>query len=28
LIAYNWFDCESITSPIMAKITGCHLDPG
>jgi hypothetical protein len=28
LIAYNWFDCDSITSPAMAQITGCPLDPG
>ena len=28
LIAYNWFDCDSITSPAMAQITGCQLDPG
>ena len=28
LIAYNWFDCDSITSPAMAEITGCPLDPG
>jgi hypothetical protein len=28
LIAYNWFDCDSITSPAMADITGCQLDPG
>ena len=28
LIAYNWFDCDSITSPTMAELTGCPLDPG
>jgi hypothetical protein len=28
LIAYNWFDCDSITSPTMAELTGCQLDPG
>jgi len=28
LIAYNWFDCDSITSPTMAQLTGCALDPG
>jgi hypothetical protein len=28
LIAYNWFDCDSINSPAMATITGCTLDPG
>jgi uncharacterized membrane protein SirB2 len=28
LIAYNWFDCDSISSPIMAELTGCPLDPG
>jgi hypothetical protein len=28
LIAYNWFDCDSITSPTMAQLTGCPLDPG
>ena len=28
LIAYNWFDCDSITSPAMAQLTGCPLDPG
>ena len=27
LIAYNWFDCDSINSPVMASITGCALDP-
>jgi hypothetical protein len=28
LIAYNWFDCDSISSAAMAQITGCPLDPG
>jgi hypothetical protein len=28
LIAYNWFDCDSITSPTMSQLTGCPLDPG
>ena len=28
LIAYNWFDCDSISSPTMAELTGCPLDPG
>jgi uncharacterized membrane protein SirB2 len=28
LIAYNWFDCDSITSATMAELTGCPLDPG
>jgi hypothetical protein len=28
LIAYNWFDCDSITSPTLAELTGCPLDPG
>jgi hypothetical protein len=28
LIAYNWFDCDSITSVAMAQLTGCPLDPG
>jgi hypothetical protein len=28
LIAYNWFDCDSITSPTMVQLTGCPLDPG
>src|ERR1700733_2866651 len=28
LIAYNWFDCDSITSPALAELTGCPLDPG
>jgi hypothetical protein len=28
LIAYNWFDCDSITSPAIAELTGCPLDQG
>jgi hypothetical protein len=28
LIAYNWFDCDSINSEVLAQITGCPLDPG
>lgn len=28
LIAYNWFDCENIESPVMSQLTGCPLDPG
>jgi hypothetical protein len=28
LIAYNWFDCDSITSPALSQLTGCPLDPG
>lgn len=28
LIAYNWFDCDNITSPTMSQLTGCPLDPG
>ncbi|HEY2677573.1 MAG TPA: DUF6644 family protein [Steroidobacteraceae bacterium] len=28
LIAYNWFDCENIESPVMSELTGCPLDPG
>jgi hypothetical protein len=28
LIAYNWFDCDSITSPTLSQLTGCPLDPG
>jgi hypothetical protein len=28
LIAYNWFDCDSINSAAMAQLTGCPLDPG
>jgi hypothetical protein len=26
LIAYNWFDCDSITSATLAQLTGCPLD--
>jgi hypothetical protein len=28
LIAYNWFDCDNIESPVMSQLTGCPLDPG
>lgn len=28
LIAYNWFDCDSLNEPIMYEITGCPMDQG
>jgi hypothetical protein len=28
LIAYNWFDCDSLNAPIMYQITGCPMDQG
>ena len=28
LIAYNWFDCDSLNAPIMYAITGCPMDQG
>jgi uncharacterized membrane protein len=28
LIAYNWFDCDSITSVTLSELTGCTLDQG
>jgi hypothetical protein len=28
LIAYNWFDCDSINSPALLVLTGCPQDVG
>lgn len=28
LIAYNWFDCDSLESPTMYELTGCPVYPG
>ena len=28
LIAYNWFDCDSLNAPIMYELTGCPMDQG
>jgi hypothetical protein len=28
LIAYNWFDCDSINSPTILQLTGCPSDAG
>ncbi len=28
LIAYNWFDCDSLNAPFMYQVTGCPMDPG
>jgi hypothetical protein len=28
LIAYNWFDCDSIISVTISELTGCPLDQG
>ena len=28
LIAYNWFDCDSLNAPLMYQLTGCPLDQG
>jgi hypothetical protein len=25
LIAYNWFDCDSLASPLMYELTGCPV---
>jgi hypothetical protein len=28
LIAYNWFDCDSLNAPLMYELTGCPMDQG
>jgi hypothetical protein len=28
LIAYNWFDCDSLNAPFMYELTGCPVDQG